>query len=476
MDTLVAVLKNLKRSKILVVGDIMLDIYVSGTVEKISPEAPIPIFKVGECKEMLGGAGNVIKNLVALGASCEIAGIVGEDVNGQRIKDLLHDLRVNYYLQSFALAATTTKTRFVASNQQVLRTDVEEVSELPEAVETKLIQDCLRELSKFNCIILSDYKKGVLSKRVCQEIISAARSLSIPVLVDPKGTDFEIYRRATVIKPNKKEFHVLFPTQTVEADEESLARTLLTDFSIDYCLLTLGEHGMKLISKDFEKFYPALKKEVFDVSGAGDSVIATFAAALSSGADVDEATYLSNIAGGIVVGKRGTSTVTALEIQMVLGVNRKRLQGMDLIDMVNQWKSQNLLVGFTNGCFDILHIGHIQTLIYAKAHCDKLVVGINSDACVKRLKGDSRPINGMEERCALLSQLECVDAITVFDEETPERLIKELMPAVLVKGADYSKEQVVGADVVESSGGKILLAPIVKDKSTTKIVEKIMSY
>lgn len=475
MNTLLSILKNLENSKILVIGDVMLDVYVYGSVKRISPEAPIPIFTIEEKKEMLGGAGNVINNLVSLKAKGSLVSLIGKDENGGKIGQLLNQICCPYHLESCLDVPTTIKTRFVSGNQQLLRTDSEKIVSPGPSIERNILEYVAKLTVGIQAIILSDYKKGLLSVAICTEIINFANSRGIPVFVDPKGKDFSIYRNATLIKPNRKELYDVFPETNIRGREADFAKKILNQYNIEYCLLTLGNEGMLLISKDGEIPFKALKKEVFDVSGAGDTVIAVLAAAYTAGATMQDSCFLSNVAGGIAVSKAGTSTVTLSEIERELQINSKVFTCKELSEQIVEWKENRFNVGFTNGCFDILHAGHLQTLIYAKKQCDKLIVALNSDSSIKKLKGYGRPIIHESQRAFIIGQLECVDAVVIFNDDSPEKLIREVKPDILIKGSDYNREDVVGSQFVESYGGKLLLAPLFGGLSTTKIISQIVT-
>ena len=473
MNILPPILNNLQNVSILVIGDVMLDTFQYGSVERISPEAPIPILKLERKKEMLGGAGNVVTNLRSLGVETFVVGAIGKDENAVRVRSILNDQQVGCHLIENDGIPTISKTRFVSGNQQILRTDVEKIVRLTQEQEDELIRQVTSRINEFDVVILSDYKKGIITKRVCEQVIEVANSQQIPVFVDPKGNDFSLYRGATLIKPNQKELCEVFAGENVIGNETVFARKLIEKFDFIYCLVTLGKDGMLLVGRDGEQHFHSVRREVFDVSGAGDTVIATLAGCYGAGGTIEESCIVSNIAGGIVVGKAGTSFVTPFEIEREISINNKVFSLEDLRVQVDLWRKAGCKIGFTNGCFDIIHAGHVQTLSFARRNCDKLVVALNSDSSITKLKGPERPINGQEERAAVLSELESVDALIFFAEDTPLQLIMAVKPDVLIKGGDYKAENVVGYDFVTSYGGKVLLASVVNGLSTTNLVSKI---
>ncbi len=472
----------LKQVPILCVGDVMLDQFVYGDVERISPEAPIPVLRVRREMAMLGGAGNVVRNLVALGAAPHFVSLVGDDMAGREVTRLvgLHAevdpvLIVEYGRQ------TTIKTRFSAGSQQLLRADRETSAALAEQSLASLLGNAMKLLPKVGAVVLSDYGKGVLNKAVIRELLDGARAAGRPVVVDPKGTDYALYAGATLVTPNRKELHEATGL-SVEDDAAivAAARHLIDECSIANVLVTRSQDGMTLVTQAGETYHlPAEAREVFDVSGAGDTVVATMAAALAAGSPLPEAARLANVAAGIVVGKVGTAVVYAADLVASLhhsevgAVEAKVADRTMAVDHLARWRHKGQKVGFTNGCFDLLHPGHISLLTQARAQCDRLVVGLNSDKSVKRLKGDSRPVQSEASRAIVLASLACVDLVVIFDEDTPFDLIAALRPDVLVKGADYTVEQVVGADLVQGWGGKVVLAELAEGHSTTATIARM---
>lgn len=483
---LTRILDRLSDIRVLCVGDIMLDRFIYGHVARISPEAPIPIFTADREERMLGGAGNVVRNLLSLGASASFAAVVGDDAVATTLTTLVgNEPRLVPYLMTERGRVSTKKTRYVASSQQLLRSDSETKTPIKDETATKIMELVLPELAHHHAVILSDYGKGVLTPALCRSIIEAANAKSIPVFVDPKQRDVSIYAGATVLSPNVKELALAagldgFATEDALIDA---ARTLARTHHFQYVLTTRGERGMTLVdAKGLVAHVDATANEVFDVSGAGDTVIATLAATYAAGAMMPHATELANLAGGIVVGRLGTAVVhrsdltAALYTHRALALQQKILPRDAMLATITNWQREGLTVGFTNGCFDIMHAGHISLLNDARAECDKLIVALNTDASVRGLKGPTRPVNAEMDRAQVLAALACVDAVVLFDEETPRALLEQLKPDVLMKGADYTKEQVVGAEFVESYGGRVVLLPLKEGYSTTGIIKKMTAY
>lgn len=471
-----------KTPRILCVGDIMLDRFVYGSVDRISPEAPIPVLKIDRIDEMLGGAGNVVRNLVALGAEAFFAGCVGQDGSGDKIEFLLNESpRSRAFLIKNPDRPTTLKTRYMASNQQMMRADQEDATEFPASVLEQLLHEISGQIATFDVLVLSDYGKGLLTEGFLASLIALARKNQVPVLVDPKGADYGKYRGASLVTPNLKELSEA--SRHPCADEAAIvaaARAVMVQSGVENILATRSKDGMTLVTdQEGCTHLPTRAREVFDVSGAGDTVVATMALALGLGASLEEGAELSNMAAGLVVAKIGTAAVykdELIEALMHEDVNKaeaKIVTKQSASDKLKLWKSKNISVGFTNGCFDLLHPGHISLLEQAKSQCDKLVVGLNSDASVSRLKGPSRPVQNEMARATVLSSLACVDLVVIFGEDTPYELLEVLLPDVLVKGADYTKEQVVGAALIEKNGGRVFLANLEEGFSTTRTVSRI---
>lgn len=477
------VLDQVASVRVLCVGDIMLDRFIYGHVARISPEAPIPIFTAEREERMLGGAGNVVRNLLSLDAHASFAAVIGDDGVGTQLTSLVGaEKRVVPYLITERGRLSTKKTRYVAASQQLLRSDSETRTAIKADTAAKILELVVPEIAQHHAVILSDYGKGVLTPSLCRAIIDAAKSKSIPVFVDPKQRDVSIYAGATVLSPNVKELALAAGVDGF-ADDDALvmaASRLAREHRFAYVLTTRGEQGMTLVdAKGLVLHVPATASEVFDVSGAGDTVIATLAASYAAGATMPLATELANLAGGIVVGRLGTAVVhrsdlnAALYTHRAMHLQQKILPRDTALATVTNWKREGLTVGFTNGCFDIMHAGHISLLSDARAKCDKLVVALNTDASVRCLKGPTRPVNAEMDRAQVLAALACVDAVVLFDEDTPLTLLKLLTPDVLMKGADYTKEQVVGWELVESYGGRVELLPLKEGYSTTNIMKKM---
>lgn len=477
------VLDRLGAVHVLCLGDVMLDRFIYGNVERISPEAPIPIFTATREERMLGGAGNVVRNLLALGSSASFAAVIGDDAVGTQLTQLVGtEERLLPYLITERGRLSTKKTRYVANSQQLLRSDSETKSAIRDETATMILELILPELDNHQAIILSDYGKGVLTTTMCRAIIDAAKAKSIPVFVDPKQRDVSIYAGATVLSPNLKELALASGVEHFDNEDAIItaARELAIKHRFQYVLTTRGEHGMTLIdAQGLVMHVDATASEVFDVSGAGDTVIATLAATYAAGAPMPLAVELANLAGGIVVGRLGTAVVHRTDLTAALYTHRamvlqqKILPRETALATVTNWRRDGLVVGFTNGCFDIIHTGHIQLLSDARARCDKLIVALNTDASVRGLKGPSRPVNAEMDRAQVLAALGCVDAVVLFDEDTPLELLKLLQPDRLMKGADYTKEQVVGWELVESYGGSVELLPLKDGYSTTNIIKKM---
>ena len=465
-------LPDFTNARVLVVGDVMLDRYWSGKVARISPEAPVPVVHVKTIEDRVGGAANVALNIAKLGGKVTLVGVVGDDVEGQALKKLLEkqgvicDFVVEKDLRSIC------KLRVMAQNQQLIRVDFEE-SPLQFDQEALSVTLC-EHLPSHKVVVFSDYGKGSLSN--VAKHIHAAKAAGLKVLLDPKGTDYKRYDGADVITPNLAEFQAVVGVCRNEQDVVEKGCDLLKQHNIAALLLTRGEAGMTLIKDGKAQSLPAQAKDVFDVTGAGDTVIAVMALAVTIERPLSEAMYLSNLAAGVVVGKLGTATLSPLELARAMHGERGSEYGIvsedELAQLIKQAKAHDERIIMTNGCFDLLHAGHVTYLQQAKALGDRLIVAVNSDASVKQLKGDSRPINGLQERMAVLSALACVDWVVSFEEETPERLYCKLLPDVIVKGGDYDAEQVSGGDCVIKAGGEIKILEFVDGLSTTAMINK----
>ena len=466
--------------RVLCVGDVMLDHFVYGTVDRISPEAPIAVLQACRENRMLGGVGNVVRNLVALGVKPTLVSVIGQDQSAVEILELLDGQpEIEHHLLSEAGRVTTVKTRYVAGGQQLLRADRETVAPLDRQTQSELGSVIEATIPNRDVVVLSDYAKGVISKDVASTTIKLARAHGKIVIVDPKGSDFSRYDGASIVKPNRRELGIAAGAP-VASDEDIVhaARRLIEAHHFDAILVSLSEDGMALIENGGNTHWMrAHVREIFDVSGAGDTVVATLAAGLGAGLSMAEAAYVSNIAAGIAVGKVGTAVVERSELLSALsdaGPCNAKTQTMGrVVDQIQRWRLRGLKIGFTNGCFDLLHPGHVSLLAQARATCDRLVVGLNSDTSVARLKGPGRPIQTQISRAELLSSLTSVDLVVIFDEDTPLRLIETIRPDVLIKGRDYDLKDVVGAEAVQAWGGKVLLTNIVPGHSSTAIIKKM---
>ena len=477
------IVKSMERDwagkRLLVVGDVMLDKYIEGDVERISPEAPVPVVQVSRQSEQPGGAANVAMNLVRLGAEPVLVGFTGEDEDAALLARSLSADGILFDFVSSAGFPTTTKLRVLGGRQQMLRLDREQTGERAAADYDRLLQRALEHLPSCCAVVLSDYAKGTLTAAVCQTIIQAARQLGLPVLVDPKSSDFSRYRGATTICPNLSE--LMAALQMEDRDLESVlveAEGIVPQCALDFLVVTLSEKGIAVVSPDGHFLAPAVARQVFDVSGAGDTVIAVLALCLASQLPPEVAARLANLAAGIVVGKVGTVPVekhellSALTPEIVLHSTSKILSLQELRSRIALWRANQERVVFTNGCFDLLHVGHITLLEEARSAGDRLVVAVNSDASVCSLKGSDRPIVGENERARVLAALAAVDAVLIFDEPTPLELILALRPDVLVKGGDYELDSIVGATEVASWGGLVMTVPCVDGASTTRLIAR----
>ena len=461
----------------------MLDRYFYGITERLSPEGPIPVLSLQREVSMLGGVGNVVRNLTELRSRVIILSVVGNDAAGQSIVRLLKELdQVTCQVLQHDMRQTTLKTRYISGAQQLLRVDREEVRPIAMDLQQQLCDAFDQAVQEAGAVVLSDYGKGLLTRKVVRHVIQKAKELQIPVVIDPKGPDYSMYRQATVVTPNRKELAEATKTVlTSMSDVEIAAKKLREEWQLEAVLATLSADGMLLVNQDgTSRHLPTASKGVFDVSGAGDTVVATIAAGLASQLDLVDCASIANLAAGIVVGKTGTATATIDEIAHqvhLCDAGNSTFESVDRIDLQSQfaqWKSQGLTVGFTNGCFDIFHAGHVRLLQDAKEECDRLVVGLNSDSSVRRLKGATRPIQDQLARSIVVGGQSAVDSVVIFDEDTPLELIKAIRPDLLLKGADYSTDQVVGAELVQSYGGRVVLIPLVEEQSTTGIVDKII--
>jgi len=471
------------RKTVLCVGDLMLDEFVYGEVSRISPEAPAPVIAVQRSETNIGGAGNVARNVASLGGRCIFVGLVGQDDAGNQLKAALaKEERIESVLVCDSTRPTTRKVRFVSEHfsTHMLRADWELARPAAGETEQKLIDAILPLLPRADIVLLSDYAKGTLTARVIRNVIDAARKLGKAVIVDPKSLNFAIYRGATLLTPNRKEFAEA--TRSLADSTESIkaaAQEMMQLADCEAILVTQSEHGMTLVPRKGEAIHvPAHPVKVRDVSGAGDTVAAVLAAVLAVQADWETALRMANAAAAVAVGKKGTASVTSAELRRkilphaFLAAEEKIVSDGELDARLRDWRKEGLRIGFTNGCFDILHPGHVKVLTAARGACDRLIVGLNSDASVKRLKGEGRPVQNERARAEVLAALEAVDLVVIFKEDTPVRLITTIKPSVLVKGGDYTREQVVGHEIVEAHGGEVLLIDVLPGFSTTSLVDR----
>jgi len=479
LNDLADYVKRLSRASVLVVGDAMLDRYVYGEVTRVSPEAPVPILTVTREVAMPGGAGNVVRNLIALEAATAFVSVVGDDQAGSDLTGLIGGQQgVEPWLLVQGGRTTTMKTRYIAQGQHLIRADREETIALPEKLSERLIRIATDAMAATSVTVLSDYRKGVLGADVAPRLITAAKALGRKVIVDPKGTDYTRYNGADLVTPNRRE---LAEATGLAADSESgivaAAQVLLQRHNFGAVLVTRAEDGMSLITADAIRHYPGEAREVFDVSGAGDTVVATIAAAMAVDVPIFEAARLANIAGGIVVAKVGTAVARQNDLlaalQPVTGALRKIVTPAAAAEAAERWRSRGYKVGFTNGCFDLLHPGHVHLLEQCRAMCDRLIVGMNADASVKRLKGPTRPVQPEAARAAVLASLASIDLVCLFEDDTPLSILSLIKPDLLMKGADYTLETVVGAKEVESWGGKVALAELLPGHSTTATLARL---
>jgi D-beta-D-heptose 7-phosphate kinase / D-beta-D-heptose 1-phosphate adenosyltransferase len=459
-------------ARIIVLGDVMLDRYWSGHAARISPEAPVPVVRVKNSEERIGGAGNVALNMAKLGAKVTLLGVVGDDAEGVALKQLLEAEGVCCDFVVTKTVRSICKLRIMAQHQQLIRLDFEDTP--LDFDQDELAVRLQQHLPNNDVVVFSDYDKGTLAG--VANCIASAKQAGLKVLVDPKGIDYQRYAGADIITPNLAEFYSVAGSCSNEQELLQKGRALLSQCAIETLLLTRGEAGMTLIHESQEHSMPAQAKDVFDVTGAGDTVIAVMALGVALGLPLREAMYLSILASGIVVGKLGTSTVSLEELTRAMHGDRDSQYGVvseqELVGIIARAKRRNERIIMTNGCFDLLHAGHVTYLEQARALGDRLIVAVNSDASVKKLKGDARPINALQERMIVLAALACVDWVVPFEEETPERLYCRLLPDVLVKGGDYIPEQVAGGDCVIKAGGKVKILPFVEGQSTTAMINK----
>jgi D-beta-D-heptose 7-phosphate kinase/D-beta-D-heptose 1-phosphate adenosyltransferase len=476
-----AIERRFDRKRVVVVGDLMLDRHIRGIVSRISPEAPVPVVRVTHQTASPGGAGNVALNLRSLGLEVRLAGVVGEDAAAGELMSLLTAAGID---GSGIVRApgkpTTTKARIIGGHQQMLRLDTEEMSVPGPAIARTLLDAVLARLDGAAAVVLSDYAKGVLTPELCAAVIAAAAAKGIPVLVDPKARDWEKFRGATLLTPNRSELAAVARGPVADlAGVATEARRLVGELGLRQLVVTLSEEGLVRVDGAGHLHIPAVAREVFDVSGAGDTVVATLAAGLAVGLHDDDALRLANLAAGVVVGMVGTVPITTDALMVAALAESQQAHDAKVCDLdqllhrIKLWRARGDRIVFTNGCFDLLHAGHVTYLEKARAIGQRLIVGLNTDRSVRAIKGPERPVNHEQDRALVLSSLAAVDAVILFDDETPLALITKIRPDVLAKGADYTIERVVGATEVQSWGGEVALVPLVAGLSTTNLISRL---
>lgn len=473
--------QSLSQARLLCIGDIMLDDFIRGTVERMSPEAPVPVLRLQEKITTLGGVGNVVRTLAHLGAQTRLLTVVGQEGKAGKIETLLQELpgkQASHLLQD-PLRQTTQKTRYICGSQHLLRVDQEERFPLSADLEDQLIVLVRRYLPTVDGLIFSDYQKGVLTPRVLKTLIPEAQEKGKKIIIDPKGRAYEAYQGAHVLTPNCHELAEIVGLPTSLDDQVvKAAQMLFKQVDVEAILVTRGAKGMSLVTQKGNILHaPTQAREIFDVSGAGDTVAATFGAAVAIGAPFEQAMHLANTAAGLVVRKVGTATVSHEELEEALVAERtgsvSKIASLNQAqDILARWRVKGCRIGLTNGCFDLLHKGHLFLLEQSKAICDRLIIALNSDVSVSRLKGPQRPFHTEDTRSAVLAALPLVDLVVIFSEPTPLALIQALKPDVLIKGADYTVEQIVGSSFVQSYGGEVVLVPLLPGHSTTQTVRR----
>ena len=469
---LTSAIKDIQSVPILVVGDVMLDRYVQGTVTRISPEAPIPVLLQNHESCVPGGAANVARNLSHLGCSIKLIGPVGKDEQADLLSDALSPLpQFSFQPIISDTKPTTTKTRFMASNQQILRLDNEQIQPISSEQEQQIVSLVTEMLASLKIIILSDYAKGCLTPALIKQIIGIAKTHKLPVIIDPKSTDLSVYAGADLLTPNLKELQLAAGRNISSfADIEDFSKQILAHHDIGAMLVTLGAQGMLLVTSTTTRHISAHASDVFDVSGAGDTVIASMGAMIAAGYSVLEAALMGNLAASLVVSKLGTASLSPGELLAPIASTYRPPSLEMLAEQVKQWQQQGLKVGFTNGCFDILHPGHLHVLMKTANACDKLIIGLNSDSSITKLKGENRPVQSQSLRQNILTCLPFVDAVILFDEDTPINLITKLQPDLLTKGGDYQAEDIVGFKEVTARNGIVTIIPLLERYSTTSFL------
>lgn len=477
-------IEALTQAKVLVVGDLMLDEFTYGDVSRISPEAPIPVMRETSIKRMLGGAGNVYHNLQSIGARADIVSVIGDDAAGRFLHDLI-DVSTSEFDDAFLLKdinrITTVKKRFIANDQQMLRVDHEVVADISDTCDQALIALLQEQVANYDVVILSDYGKGVLTAKNTPKIIKLARDHNVFVMVDPKGMSYQKYAGANLVKPNRHELALATDMPVESLDQvKKAAHWLQEQFAIESIVVTLSEDGLLALGHgDHEFYFSSNAQEITDVSGAGDTVIAMLAASMGAKLDLEKALFIANQSAAAVVAKVGTATVTREEIwrhirsDMIISSQKGLYAYHEISDKVAQWQKRNLKVGFTNGCFDLIHPGHVNLLNKGKARCDRLVVAINSDASVRELKGLARPIQDEIARATVLLSMQAVDAVVIFHEATPAQVIEYVQPDLLFKGREYNADTIVGAEFVQARGGEIEIIDSETNHHTSSLITKL---
>ena len=478
---LTGLLDRFPAARVLCIGDVMLDRYIYGRADRVSAEAPVPVLRVERREEMAGGAGNVVRNLAALGATAHLVAVIGTDAAGAVLRGKLAGDGVTADLLPDPGRPTTVKSRYVATGQQLLRADEEDIADLDGDIADRLVAAAEAAMAQADVVVLSDYAKGVLTPDVLARLIAAARQRDVPVVVDPKRSNVDLYAGVDVIKPNLQELAAISgSTLGDDAAVAAAAQALSRRLDGAAVLVSRSAAGMSLIRPDAAPLHlPTQAPEVFDVSGAGDTVVAVAATVIAVGGELDDAARLANLAGGLVVAKVGTAVVSTNDLLLALldrdvsDAEAKVASAEGLRDDMARWRRRGLKVGFTNGCFDLLHPGHVSLLTEARGQCDRLIVGLNSDASVRRLKGPDRPVQTEAARALVLASLGVVDRVVIFDDDTPIPLLQALQPDVLIKGGDYAIDEVVGADIVRGYGGEVRLAQLVPGHSSSKVIARM---
>ena len=465
-----------QKTKVFLIGDVMLDRYVFGKINRISPEAPVPIFLTNSSDEVLGGSGNVLNNLISLGVETWYLSLIGKDNEGLKIKNLLKKLNFkNHFLFTDPYKKTTVKTRYISNSQQIIRVDEENSKKIRKETENKLIKKFDSVIKNKHVLVISDYNKGMITKKLCTHFIMKAKSLNIPVIIDPKNKDLNVYKNATMITPNQLEAAAATQMDLIDNEvTEECGKVLIKKYNFGQVLITRGEKGLSLIKKKSFFHSPTATKEVYDVSGAGDTVLAVMAACIPNKINDKQSLSLANKAAGQVIAKIGTCPLSIKELldDEIDSSKNKILDINSLCKRLTQDRNNGLKIGFTNGCFDILHYGHINYIEKSKQYCDKLIVAINSNRSVRFLKGKNRPFNDQLHRARVISSLGSCDYVIIFDQKTPLSIIKKIKPDIITKGGDYKNKKIVGEDEIKKWGGEVLTLKFIEGLSSSKFIDK----